>query len=187
MRSPADRKRILDFVRAVLEDFLSAPDARGSRMAAGGRRPDILLDDNSPAPVFITLTANGRLRGCVGSLAPESDLLLTLAGTAIQSASRDRRFPPLLPGELAGTRIEVSILSPMEKAADASAIREKTHGVFLRRGGSSGLFLPQVWRQIRSKERFLEELCRSKAGLPPDAWRDPATEIFVFTVEKISE
>jgi AMMECR1 domain-containing protein len=53
----------------------------------------------------------------------------------------------------------------------------------VRRGYRSGLLLPQVAvEQGWSREELLEWTCR-KAGLPPDAWKDPRTEIFVFSAD----
>ncbi len=56
------------------------------------------------------------------------------------------------------------------------------HGVILTRGGHSGVFLPKVAREPAwDKEAFLSELCSQKTDLPRDCWKDPDTELFVFT------
>jgi uncharacterized protein (TIGR00296 family) len=61
------------------------------------------------------------------------------------------------------------------------------HGLLVLRDTFKGLLLPQVAKERNwSAQRFLEETC-NKAGLPPDAWRDPATRIFGFTAEIYSE
>ena len=51
----------------------------------------------------------------------------------------------------------------------------------IRKGNYEGLLLPQVasdnnWDRLT----FLQQTCR-KAGLPPDAWEDEETDIFVFS------
>jgi uncharacterized protein (TIGR00296 family) len=62
------------------------------------------------------------------------------------------------------------------------------HGVLVRRGFNSGVFLPQVATETGwSKEEFLSELCAHKAGIPADAWKDKSTEIYIFTAEVFSE
>ena len=62
------------------------------------------------------------------------------------------------------------------------------HGVIVKRGSRSGVFLPQVATETGwSKEEFLSTLCSQKAGLPPDAWKDPSTELYIFTAEVFSE
>jgi uncharacterized protein (TIGR00296 family) len=63
-----------------------------------------------------------------------------------------------------------------------------THGIYIRRGFASGCFLPQVATETGwSKEEFLSHCCAGKAGMPPNAWRDPRTEVYVFTAEIIEE
>jgi len=60
--------------------------------------------------------------------------------------------------------------------------------VIVKKGSRSGLFLPQVAEETGwSKEEFLSNLCMEKAGLPPDAWKNKDTELFVFTVYNFSE
>ena len=51
----------------------------------------------------------------------------------------------------------------------------------------AGLLLPQVATEWRwDRETFLRETCR-KAGLAPDAWRDPDTEIYLFSADVFGE
>jgi AMMECR1 domain-containing protein len=53
------------------------------------------------------------------------------------------------------------------------------------RGGRSGCFLPEVATdQGWDAAEFLSQCCQGKAGLPPDAWRQPGTKVFLFTSEK---
>ena len=61
------------------------------------------------------------------------------------------------------------------------------HGLLVVLDDHRGLLLPQVASERRwSAERFLEETCE-KAGLDRNAWRDPRTNVFVFTAEVFSE
>jgi uncharacterized protein (TIGR00296 family) len=67
-------------------------------------------------------------------------------------------------------------------------IKMGTHGVLVRKGFHSGVFLPQVATETGwSKEEFLSNLCAHKAGLPSDAWKDKSTEIYIFIAEVFSE
>ena len=80
------------------------------------------------------------------------------------------------------------MLSPLERVYSADNIEMGKHGVLVRRGFLSGVFLPQVATETGwSKEEFLSNLCAHKAGLSPDAWKDPATELYIFTAEVFSE
>ena len=55
------------------------------------------------------------------------------------------------------------------------------HGLYIVRGLNRGLLLPQVATQYHwDRQTFLEQTC-NKAGLPPDAWKDPNTQIFTFS------
>ena len=48
----------------------------------------------------------------------------------------------------------------------------------------SGCFLPQVATEIGwNKQEFLSYCCSRKAGLKPDAWKDPETEVYLFTAD----
>jgi AmmeMemoRadiSam system protein A len=142
----------------------------------------------APTPVlctrcgaFVTLKIDGALRGCIGHITAARPLIDTVREVAVSSAFEDPRFPPLTPPELPRIGIEISVLSPFEPVDNAAAVRVGLHGVLVRRGGRSGLLLPQVAEeQGWEREQLLSHTCR-KAGLPPDAWRDPDTRIEVFT------
>lgn len=137
---------------------------------------------------FVTLTRRGALRGCIGSLVAHRPLAEDLLENGLSAALRDPRFAPLTAAELAGTEIEVSLLTPPEPfpyrdAADLLArLKPGVHGVILSKQGRRATFLPQVWEQLPDPVAFLGQLCR-KAGLDGDSWREGA-RIQVYTVEK---
>lgn len=80
------------------------------------------------------------------------------------------------------------MLSPMEKVDSADKIELGKHGVLVRKGMQSGVFLPQVAAETGwNKEEFLSNLCLHKAGLAPDAWKDKSIEMYIFTAEVFSE
>jgi AmmeMemoRadiSam system protein A len=138
------------------------------------------------AGAFVTLHCAGRLRGCVGRTDRSLSLAEVVAQCAIAAVQRDTRFRPLEPAELARTSIEISVLSALQPAVPHE-LDAGTHGIMVARGERRGLLLPQVALQHGwSTEHFLEETCR-KAGLEPNAWRDPETQILGFTAEAFSE
>ncbi|MBI4411964.1 MAG: AmmeMemoRadiSam system protein B [Deltaproteobacteria bacterium] len=146
---------------------------------------------NLPSAVFVTLRKKGvprssSLRGCIGSLVPNLPLAEAVEIFALKSALEDSRFSPVTPDELNGIGIEISILSPFRKISSASEVKPG-QGVMVGQGRHTGLFLPQVWEDIPDKKNFLVELCRQKAGLPEDCWKDPRTEIRVFDAEAFEE
>jgi uncharacterized protein (TIGR00296 family) len=79
--------------------------------------------------------------------------------------------------------IEISVLTPMKRIRDPAALRLGRHGVHIESGAGQGFLLPQVARGYGwDRARFMETLCR-KAGLPPEAWRDPQTRLYLFQAE----
>jgi uncharacterized protein (TIGR00296 family) len=94
----------------------------------------------------------------------------------------------LAPEELSEIEIEISVLSLPKRITDIDEIELGKHGVIVRRGFNSGVFLPQVATETGwSKEEFLSNLCAHKAGLPHFAWQDASTEIYIFTADVFSE
>ena len=63
-------------------------------------------------------------------------------------------------------------------------LRLGVDGIYIKKGFSSGCFLPQVATEAGwDKEEFLSYCCSHKAGLSADAWKDPQTEVYLFTAE----
>jgi AmmeMemoRadiSam system protein A len=175
------RKHLLAIARSTLETYLK-----------NGKKPS--LSESDPAlqanlGAFVTLSRKGELRGCVGNMVGTQPLYLTIRDMAVEAA-RDHRFMlnPVEFPELKDIRIEISVLSPLTRESDPEKIQMGIHGVLVKRGSLSGVFLPQVATETGwTREEFLSELCSQKAGLPRDAWKDPATELYIFTAEIFSE
>lgn len=178
--SPAQRKELLRLARwAVERAFDETPPVL-----------PVLADEpffNLPAALFVTLDKSGRLRGCIGNVSPSFTLRDAVVRNSLSAAFEDRRFEPLSADELPLVRFEISLLSPLERADGHDAVRPGIHGVVISKEGKSGLFLPQVWGQLPSKELFLGELCEQKAGLPRDCWKDKSAEFYIFTSEPFEE
>lgn len=141
--------------------------------------------------VFVTLTQDGQLRGCIGSLEAWRPLAEDVRENARAAAFRDPRFPPLAADELPRTRVEVSLLTPAEPIAfvdEADALRQLRpgeDGIVLECGSRCATFLPQVWEQLPEPAHFLGQLKR-KAGLPGDFWSDDL-RLSRYRVEKWKE
>jgi len=138
------------------------------------------------AGVFVTLRRSGRLRGCIGQIALKQSVIELVAYSARAAALEDPRFEPVRADELTEIEIELSILSPPEPVAPEQ-VEAGRHGLIVSRGLQRGVLLPQVATEHRwGGLRFLEETC-VKAGLEPDAWNDPETQILAFTAQVFSE
>ena len=130
---------------------------------------------HAPGASFVTLTQQGRLRGCIGTLEAYRPLALDVAENARAAAFRDPRFAPLSAAEFAQTRVEVSLLSPpqawpVQDEDDACArLQPGIDGLILQAGARRATFLPQVWESLPDPRAFLQQL-KQKAGLPADYW-----------------
>lgn len=144
---------------------------------------------SKPEATFVTLTLDGQLRGCIGSLIAHRPLIDDLIANAKAAAFDDPRFYPLSVEEFLHVEIEVSLLSEPEAVeySDIEALKSKIvvgeDGIILQKGNRKATFLPQVWEQLPTFELFFSHLCQ-KAGLEaeclqshPDIWR--------YRVEKV--
>ncbi len=142
--------------------------------------------------VFVTLTKNGELRGCIGFPYPVLPLNAAIRDAARSAATEDPRFRPVTAAELPAIRVEVTILTEPEHLAVAAAERDRhivigRHGLIVRGYGRSGLLLPQVPVEWEWNVReFLDHTCM-KAGLPAKCWLEDAVEVLTFEGQIFSE
>ena len=166
---PAERTSLLQIARQSISNGLR----RGSPVDVEQRADTGVL--GRQLGVFVTLTRNNSLRGCIGSMETQEPLAKSVAESAFGAAFRDPRFPQLQVHELQETHIGISILSPMEPLAVTrrdellSSLRPLTDGLLLKDGEHRSTFLPQVWQQLPDPEAFLDQLLL-KAGLPAEHW-----------------
>jgi hypothetical protein len=180
MLNNVQREKLLEIARKSIETYLKT----GKRLEVS--QADPLLTRVMGA--FVTLNERGQLRGCIGNLVGSEPLYLTVRDMAVEAATQDPRFNPLSLAELKDVAIEISVLSPLQKITSPDEIELGVHGVLVRKGLRSGVFLPQVAAETGwSREEFMSNLCLHKAGLAADAWKDKATEVYIFTAEVFSE
>jgi AmmeMemoRadiSam system protein A len=179
---PAGRSELLKIARQVVT-------AAASGHASPDCQPEGLPELDQPCGAFVTLnTRDGRLRGCIGTFTADKPLWQTVAEMARSAATADPRFLPVGADELDNIEIEVSVLSPLERSDDPLSLELGVHGIYIMRNGRGGTFLPQVATEHgMSKEEFLSTCCAHKAGLPPDAWKDPETEVYLYTAQVFGE
>ncbi|MEN6332711.1 MAG: AmmeMemoRadiSam system protein A [Phycisphaerales bacterium] len=141
---------------------------------------------NAPCGCFVTLKTGDRLRGCIGQFISNCPLIELVAEMAEASVAKDPRFVDhrITPEELDEIDIEISVLSPLTRTNDPLSLRLGVDGIYIKRGYASGCFLPQVATETGwDAEEFLSYCCSHKAGLRADAWKDPRTEVYLFTAE----
>jgi len=158
-------------------------------VVCGTMRPVLPSDDPAlmtPCGCFVTLKVRGKLRGCIGQFTSERPLVELVAEMAEASATKDPRFfgHELSARELNELEIEISVLSPLRRTDDPLSLRLGVEGIYIKRGYAAGCFLPQVATETGwTKEQFLSYCCSHKAGLSADAWKDPETEVYLFTAD----
>ncbi|MGH7197430.1 MAG: AmmeMemoRadiSam system protein B [Candidatus Omnitrophota bacterium] len=167
------RKKLLKIARQAVNAYVTE-----------GRIPEFRVYDpalKESKAVFVTLRKEGKLRGCIGQFLPNEPLYLSVRNTAIHSAVKDARFQPVTEEELKDLDIEISVLSAPRRVKSTDEIIMGVHGVIVRQGGRSGVFLPKVATEtLWNKETFLKNLCK-KTGFPDRCSEDPTTELYTFT------
>ena len=166
--------------------------ARGRIARLVGREGDGPAKDELPGPemkrgAFVTLHKQGRLRGCIGNFISDEPLTELIQDMAVAAASQDPRFPPLGAAELDQVDLEISVLSPLRRISDVNEIKVGTHGIYMVSPRGRGVLLPQVATEYGwDRDTFLDQTC-VKAGLRPGCWRDPDTEILIFSAQIFGE
>jgi AmmeMemoRadiSam system protein B/AmmeMemoRadiSam system protein A len=175
-----EKKELLNIARNTLTEYLST-----------GQRPKIdissLSDNlNKPCGAFVTLHNKGELRGCIGQFEPKEPLYKVVVEMAIAAATQDYRFPKVTFSELKDIDIEISVLTPLKKINSIDEIELGRHGIYIKKGYSSGTFLPQVATSTGwTKEEFLGHCSRDKAGIGWDGWK--SADIFTYEAIVFSE
>ncbi|MFC1544434.1 AmmeMemoRadiSam system protein B [Gemmatimonadota bacterium] len=196
-----DNSRVVGYASAALEDRLapgSGSDgrerellltiARNAVEASVNLRPHAPLLELPPGLMrkqgaFVTLRIGGVLRGCVGGVLAEKPLAYQVRDSAIAAAMQDERFAPVSPSDLSRLQYEVSLLTPLHPLDDPDDIVIGRDGLLLVRGPYSGVLLPNVAVEQGWDTRMLLRQIGIKAGLGPDAWRQPGTLLLVFSAE----
>lgn len=174
------QKKLIEIARKTIDEFVT------SGKALDFEEDDPLLLRQMGA--FVTIHKQGSLRGCIGNIIGQKALYLTVRDMAIEAASSDPRFLPVSAGELGQIDIEISVLSEPKRVENVDEIKMGKHGVIVKKGLASGVFLPQVALETGwTKEEFLTNLCTHKAGLSGDAWKNQDTELYSFTAQVFGE
>ncbi|MCF7870352.1 MAG: AmmeMemoRadiSam system protein B [Candidatus Omnitrophica bacterium] len=174
------KNKLIQIVRTTLDQYIKE-----------GKKYQPEVKDNKlkeEMGVFVTLHKNNSLRGCIGNIIAKDPLYLGTRDMAIAASTQDPRFPPVTESELDDIDIEISVLSPLEKIDNPDKIILGKHGVLVKKGFRSGVFLPQVADETGwSKEEFMNNLCVHKAGLESTCWKTGDCDIFIFSAEVFEE
>ena len=131
------------------------------------------------AGVFVSLHRAGQLRGCIGTFRPTTESVAQeIIRNAIESSTRDPRFPPMTKDELTGLEISVDVLSKPEPAGSVKDLDAKKYGVIIKSGAKSGLLLPNLDGVNTPEEQVA--ICRRKAWIN----NEEPIELFRFEVRR---
>lgn len=120
------------------------------------------------AGVFVSLKKDGRLRGCIGTIAPvRGSIAEEIIENAISAAAKDPRFHAVEPEELERLVYSVDVLGDAEKISSPEELDVKRYGVIVSRGYRRGLLLPDLEGVDTTEDQI--EIARQKAGIPEDA------------------
>ncbi len=184
--SQETRAALLRLARQAIEDAVLK--RTGTRAEAAPLPAEAM----QPGASFVTLTIQGRLRGCIGALEAYQPLAEDVRQHAMEAALHDYRFPPVSAEELPSLEIEISRLTPPQPleyrdAQDLLArLRPGVDGVLLRDGPRRATFLPQVWEKIADPAEFLDRLC-AKMGAAPSLWGKKPLQVMTYQVEEFKE
>lgn len=181
-RKNDDHKILLRLARAAIESKIS-----GNKLNISEFKLSPTLKKKGAS--FVSLTLDGKLRGCMGDLVSTQPLYENVIENARNAAFADSRFVPLRDVEFQKIKIEISVLSELTKMTYSTTkelvdiLGSEHPGVFLSKKSHSATFLPQVWEELTDPESFLSELCL-KAGLPASEWQK-GVSIETYDIEEI--
>ncbi|MBI5483618.1 MAG: AmmeMemoRadiSam system protein A [Deltaproteobacteria bacterium] len=173
-----EQKELLKIARDTVTTYVTS-----------GTIPAVLADSpglNLQSGCFVTIKQKGQLRGCIGNFVSDKPLYLLVQEMAVSAATRDPRFYPMKAHDLGDFELDISVLSPLWKAASVEEIQVGTHGIYIIKGSYRGVLLPQVATEYGwNRDEFLRHTC-VKAGLPENAWQGEC-DIYLFSAQVFGE
>ncbi|MCK9554268.1 AmmeMemoRadiSam system protein B [bacterium] len=180
--SDEDKKVLLNLARNTVEECV-----REQKISGIEDYDKVTGRLKEKSGVFVTLTKNGGLRGCIGYIEPVEPLYKAVMDMAVNACTRDFRFNPVREDELNDIEIEISVLTRPEKISGPEGFIPGEHGVIIKKGWNQAVFLPQVApEQGWDRETTLKHLCM-KAGLSADEWQKQGMEFYIFRAIVFSE
>ena len=162
-------KQRLAAIKSAEDEYVRLARASVEHYVRTGRRlemPEGLPDDMTRrrAGVFVSLHEDGRLRGCIGTIAPVTPCVAReIIDNGVSASSRDPRFNPVEPEELDKLVYSVDVLEPPEKISSPSQLDVKKYGVIVTKGGRRGLLLPNL-DGVNSVDEQIA-IAKQKAGI----------------------
>lgn len=123
------------------------------------------------AGAFASLHIDGRLRGCIGTIAPTRETVAwEIVQNAVSAGTRDPRFPPVRAEELEELEYSVDVLGRPEAVDSPAQLDPRRYGVIVSYGQKRGLLLPDLDGVDTVEEQVA--IARRKGGIREE---DPYT------------
>ena len=129
-------------------------------------KPDNLIEDliNNKAGVFVTIYKHNQLRGCVGTIIPNTGCIADeIIQNVINAGLHDPRFTPVRQKELSSLKYKVDVLLPPEPIKSFDELDIKRYGIIVSNNYKKGLLLPNI-EGINSIEKQVN-IAKMKAGI----------------------
>lgn len=137
----------------------------------------------SPSACFVCIKAFGALRGCIGTVEPDTPTLAEeIIRNAIACGTHDPRFLPVAPHELPALRYTVDVLEPMQPVESLDNHDPKTHGLMVESRGRRGLLLPDIAGVDTTAQQL--DICLAKAGIQSTS---EVEQLYQFSIQRFSE
>src|ERR1035437_484744 len=128
-----EQKELLKIARETIVDYVTNRNIPAVVTTSPGL--------NLHSGCFVTIKQKGELRGCIGNFVSDQALYLLVQEMAVSAATRDPRFYPMKTGDLADFKLDISVLSPLEKAVSVDEIQVGIHGIYIIKGSYRGVLL----------------------------------------------
>ena len=155
------RERSDDYVklaRLSLETYIRT----GRTMRLPENLPGEMLKMRAGA--FVSLHKHGKLRGCIGTIAPTAkNVAAEIIQNAVSAATQDPRFDPVTEDELKWLEISVDVLGKPEKISSREELDAKRYGVIVSCGRRRGLLLPDLEGVDTPQQQV--DIARQKGGI----------------------
>lgn len=174
----AEQRLLLETAREAIVSFITTGSVPDREVAAEKLQ--------SRQGCFVSIKMNGKLRGCIGNFISDKPLIQLVQEMAVAAATKDPRFYPMKKQDLAEFKVEISVLSPLQKISSIEEIEVGTHGIYLERNFHRGVLLPQVATEYGwDRDAFLQQTAL-KAGMGRDDWKEN-TDIYIFSAQVFGE
>ena len=155
-----------DHYRALARLALEYMVKTGSELPFPNDVPEDLL--KRKAGVFVSLHKNGRLRGCIGTIAPTTQSVAhEIIRNAVSAGLYDNRFERVTESELPHLVYKVDVLGVPEAISGVDELDVKRYGVIVSDGHRRGLLLPNLDGIDTVEEQV--SIAGQKAGISENA------------------